>query len=82
MYGLTPISNNAYNGPVASKSNDEVLDVAGLSEYLKLPKSTIYKLAQEGQIPGQKAGRHWRFLKRAIDDWLEHGRSPHQQSEQ
>ena len=54
---------------------DAVFNVEELSAYLKLPKSTLYKLAQEGRIPGQKVGRHWRFLKRAIDDWLERGES-------
>jgi excisionase family DNA binding protein len=53
------------------QQSDQVFDVVELSEYLKLPQSTVYKLSQEGRIPGQKAGRHWRFLKRAIDDWLE-----------
>jgi len=24
----------------------------------------------EGCLPGQKVGRRWRFLKRAIDEWL------------
>jgi excisionase family DNA binding protein len=55
------------------KQTDEVLDIVALSSYLKLPKSTLYKLAQEGRIPAQKVGRHWRFLKRAIDRWLETG---------
>lgn len=50
---------------------DEVFDIDALSQYLKLPKSTLYKLAQEGRLPGQKVGRHWRFLKRAVDEWLE-----------
>lgn len=61
-----------YNRDVDQRP-DQVFDVDELSEYLKLPKSTVYKLAQEGRIPAQKAGRHWRFLKRAIDDWLERG---------
>jgi excisionase family DNA binding protein len=34
-------------------------------------KSSLYKLAQEGRVPGQKVGRHWRFRKVAIDSWLE-----------
>ena len=33
----------------------------------KLPKSTAYKPAQEGNIPGQKGGRYWQFRKEAID---------------
>lgn len=48
-----------------------VLTVDELAEYLKIPKSTLYKLAQEGKIPGQKVGRHWRFRKETIDRWLD-----------
>ncbi|MFQ5745144.1 MAG: helix-turn-helix domain-containing protein [Acidobacteriota bacterium] len=51
-----------------------VLTINELAAYLKIPKSTLYKLAQEGKIPSQKVGRHWRFRKQAIDRWLE--RSP------
>jgi excisionase family DNA binding protein len=50
---------------------DAVLTIDELAEYLKIPKSTLYKLAQEGKVPGQKVGRHWRFRKEAIDRWLE-----------
>lgn len=44
-----------------------------LSEYLRISRSTLYKLAQEGRVPCKKVGRHWRFRKRAIDRWLEQG---------
>jgi excisionase family DNA binding protein len=49
---------------------DAVLTIDDLVVYLKLPKSTVYKLAQEGKIPGQKVGRHWRFHRAVIDRWL------------
>lgn len=49
---------------------DSVFTIDELVIYLKLPKSTIYKLAQEGEIPGHKVGRHWRFHKNVIDRWL------------
>jgi len=39
--------------------------------YLQVAKSTLYKLAQEGKVPGQKVGKHWRFSREAIDRWLE-----------
>lgn len=51
--------------------NQEVLTIDELSKYLKIPKSTVYKLCQESRIPGQKVGRHWRFRKEVIDRWLE-----------
>jgi len=48
----------------------EVLSIEELSVYLSISQSTLYKLAQEGGLPGQKVGRRWRFLKGAIDEWL------------
>jgi excisionase family DNA binding protein len=47
-----------------------VLTIDDLAEYLKISKSTLYKLAQEGALPGQKVGRHWRFHREAVDQWL------------
>jgi len=49
----------------------DVLTIDELSAYLKIPKSTLYKLVREGKVPCQKIGRHWRFRKEAIDRWLE-----------
>jgi excisionase family DNA binding protein len=48
----------------------EVLTLLELSLYLKIPRSTLYKIVREGKLPGQKVGRHWRFHKDAIDRWL------------
>jgi len=54
----------------AAAPTGAVFTIDDLVAYLKLPKSTVYKLAQEGKIPGQKVGRHWRFHRTAIDHWL------------
>jgi len=51
--------------------SDPVLTIEELSAYLKISRSTLYKLVGEGKIPSQKVGRHWRFRKEAIDRWLE-----------
>ena len=48
----------------------DVLSIDELADYLKIPKSTLYKLVREGKIPAQKVGRHWRFHKEAIARWL------------
>ncbi len=53
---------------------EEILTLEELSQYLKIPKSTVYKLCQEGKIPGQKVGRHWRFRKATIDIWMDEQR--------
>lgn len=60
----------------------EVLTIDELSAYLKVSKSTLYKVVREGKIPSQKVGRHWRFHKEAIDRWLEETRVSEQGGKQ
>ncbi len=43
-----------------------VLTIGELSAYLKIPKSTLYKLVCDGKSPSQKVG----LQKAAIDRWL------------
>ncbi len=51
--------------------HDQVLTIEELAAYLKVSKSTLYKLVQEGSVPGQKVGKHWRFRRETIDEWLD-----------
>ena len=51
-----------------------VMTIEEASNYLRIPLSSLYKLAQDGKIPCRKVGRHWRFRKEAIDHWLEQNR--------
>jgi excisionase family DNA binding protein len=53
-----------------SKRQPDVLTLNEVAEYLRIPRSTAYKLAQEGKIPGQKVGRHWRFRRTVVEQWL------------
>lgn len=48
----------------------EVMTIDDLAAYIQVSKSSIYKLAQEGRVPAQKVGKHWRFHKAVIDEWL------------
>jgi excisionase family DNA binding protein len=41
-----------------------------VAQYLRLPQSTVYKLAQDNVLPGFKVGKHWRFRQEAILDWI------------
>lgn len=54
-----------------SSEPQQVMTIDELAEYLQVAKSTLYKLAQDGKVPGQKVGKHWRFRKEAIDRWLD-----------
>lgn len=49
---------------------DAVMTVKEVSVYLRLAESTVYKLAQEGQLPGRKVGGAWRFSRKGIEGWL------------
>lgn len=40
---------------------DEIGTRDELAENLKISKSTLYKLAVDGRLPGQKIGKRWRF---------------------
>ncbi|CBK42059.1 conserved protein of unknown function, putative MerR family regulator [Nitrospira defluvii] len=54
----------------ASSSDSEILTVLDVARFLRVPKSTVYKLARLGQLPASKIGKHWRFLRRDIHDWM------------
>lgn len=53
--------------------NSDVLTVEEAADLLKIPRSSIYKLAQEGRIPAQKVGRHWRFHRPTLLKWVAGG---------
>lgn len=52
----------------------EILTVMEVARFLRVPKSTVYKLARGGELPASKIGKHWRFLRRDIHEWM-HSRS-------
>ncbi len=48
-----------------------------LSKFLRVPKRTVYKFAQEGTIPGTiRIGKHWRFREDIIHRWMEESSQP------
>jgi len=59
-----------------------VMTISEVAEYLRIPRASLYKLAQRGKIPCQKVGRHWRFRREALDLWLDASRAQddHKQS--
>ena len=52
-------------------SDDEIMTIEEVAKYLKLQPQTVYKWAQEGQIPGAKLGKEWRFRRRMLDEWVD-----------
>lgn len=52
-------------------ADDEIMTVEEVARYLKLKPQTVYKWAQEEQIPGAKLGKEWRFRKSLLDEWID-----------
>lgn len=51
----------------------EVMTLAEAAAFIRVSERTLGQMAREGRIPAQKAGREWRFLRRALEDWLARG---------
>ena len=50
------------------------LTVIEAAQYLKMGRSTVYKLAQEGKLPTHRVGRQWRFDVKELYKWLKSGK--------
>ena len=71
--------NNALFAPIilpcsGVSTDGEILTVTDVAQFLRVPKTTVYKLARGGELPASKIGKHWRFLRRDIQEWM-HSRS-------
>ena len=77
---ITSTMNNALSASTTIQPSSglsaegEILTVADVAQFLRVPKSTVYKLARVGELPASKIGKHWRFLRRDIHEWM-HSRS-------
>lgn len=49
---------------------NDILTIDEAARLLRIPRSSVYKLAQEGKIPSQKVGRHWRFHRGMLIRWI------------
>lgn len=48
-----------------------VLTLEETAAYLRLSPEVVVQEASSGNIPGQQINHTWRFLKSAIDEWLQ-----------
>ena len=48
----------------------EVLTAVQAAELLQVDEETVRALARNGELPGRKVGRKWRFSRQAILAWL------------
>ena len=55
------------------KTNDKWLTIHELAAYLKMGRTKLYTMAQQGKVPGNKIGNQWRFDPEEIDLWIKSG---------
>ena len=52
------------------ENTHEILTVAEAAELLRISRSAVYTLSKRGELPAQKVGRHWRFHRATLIDWI------------
>ena len=57
------------------RPNQRVLTTDELAAYLRISRSTVYRLLKRQKIPGFKVGKDWRFDPEQIDGWCKAGQA-------
>ena len=52
---------------------DEVLTLEEVASLLKVPVDAVRSRAEEGELPGRRFGKEWRFARMAVLAWLAAG---------
>ena len=56
--------------PKTSDSNEEILTTEEVCKLLRISRQTIYKLVEQGKLPGTKVGQSYKFLKSELIESL------------
>lgn len=55
---------------------DRWIAIDELSEYLKISRAELYRMARESEIPASKVGGRWRFQNDEIKEWMKARKLP------
>lgn len=58
-------------------SDEEILTLDEVAAYLKAGKRTVYRFAQNGDIPAFKLGGTWRFRRSELERWIDANSNQH-----
>jgi len=47
-----------------------LMTIEEVSKFLRVHRSTVYRLVRKGELPAIKVGDQWRFNKSQVDQWL------------
>ena len=75
---MTKKQSNLAEGTLTKDSiwSDAVMTVDDVAQYLRIHKTTLYRLLKRNQIPAFRVGSDWRFSRKAIDSWMKEQRDP------
>jgi excisionase family DNA binding protein len=69
-------SPNAVPAPNHADTARDVLTLTEAADYLRLSTDDVLQLVREQGLPARQMGTHWRFLKTAIQQWLNQPLAP------
>jgi excisionase family DNA binding protein len=58
------------------KEDTDVLTAEEAAELLRVSTKTVLTLARQGDLPGEKVGRAWRFLRAELLEYLRGAERP------
>lgn len=54
-----------------AEQSPPAMTVRDVASFLSVDEKTIYRLAQQGKLPGFKVAGTWRFLLQDIQEWID-----------
>jgi excisionase family DNA binding protein len=75
-YRVVELLEPKLSGNGKQREEDIIFDVKGLSQYLKVNESWVYKRVSVKAIPYFKNGKYTRFRKKDIDRWIDSQKIP------
>lgn len=52
------------------QDTDRLLSVSEVAAYIGVTPKTVYLWLRRGELPGQRAGWHWRVRQSVLEEWL------------
>ena len=50
---------------------DDILTVDEAAAFLKISRTSLYRLIKAGEVPCRRVGERWRFSRRILLEWVE-----------
>ena len=63
-------SAKAVDDSVDNDRRPTIMTLEEVAKYLRVHKSTVYRLTRAGAIPSTRVSHQWRYRKARVDEWL------------